>query len=68
MTFDEDDWMETPLPEIWVSVNPMMVIQLFVDALIPKVPPVMVTEAPGAVVITIGAVEVPEWPTVTVSL
>jgi hypothetical protein len=48
-------------------VKPIIATQLLDEVLNPKLPPLTVTEAPGAAVKTMGAVEVPERATVTAS-
>src|SRR6266511_593701 len=56
-----------PLPLMLVTVKPLIVIQLLLETVKPLTFPLRVTLAPGAVVNTIGAVEVPDVVTLTFS-
>ena len=56
-----------PFPLVFVTVKPLIVIQLLLDTVKPFTLPVSVTVAPGAAVKTIGAADVPEVGTVTSS-
>jgi hypothetical protein len=56
-----------PFPLVFVTVKPLIVIQLLLDTVKPFTVPVSVTVAPGAAVKTIGAADVPEVGTVTSS-
>src|SRR5436189_5498720 len=57
-----------PLPLVFVTLKPLIVIQLLPETVNPFTFPVTVTDAAAAAVNTMGAVDVPDTGTVTFSV